>query len=85
MQFALNKKLEHCALQQSSSEHIPNRRTILYITLASKRNQTLAGSRLSNLIFLLTKSECAAPEDICTQHPVVVHLFQYSLNLIRCH
>ena len=36
MQFALNKKLEHCA-QQSSSEHIPNQTAILYITLASKR------------------------------------------------
>ena len=39
MQFALNKKLEHCAIQQSSSEHIPNQTAILYmyITLASKR------------------------------------------------
>ena len=37
MQFALNKKLEHCALQQSSSEHIPNQTAILYITLASRR------------------------------------------------
>ena len=27
--------------------------------------QTLSGSRL---MFLLTKSECGAPEDVCTQH-----------------
>ena len=37
MQFALNKKLKHYALQQSSSEHILNQTAILYITLASKR------------------------------------------------
>ena len=55
MQFALNKKLEHCAataLQQSSSEHIPNQRAILYITLASKRKSDFGRVKTEQSDFL---------------------------------
>ena len=69
-----SKKLEHCT---ATNVHIPNERAIqavwLHIQLynlgihctssVSKGNQTLSGKML---MFLLTKSECAALEDIFT-------------------
>ena len=80
MQFALNKKLEHCTSTLMSTFLIkgPSRLfgcTCKCITCSSgcKRKSDFI-SIDTDVLALVTKSECAVPEDIHLEHPFMASL-----------
>ena len=84
IQFALNKKLEHCT---TTNVYVLNQRAIqavwvvhthfssvqLYISSGSKRKSEFVRIN-TDVLALVTKSECADPEDIHLQHPFMASL-----------
>ena len=83
MQFALNKKLEHCTTTLMCTFVIkePSRlfghtyivSVQLYISSGSKRKSDFI-SIDTDVLALVTKSECAVPEDIHLEHPFMASL-----------
>ena len=78
MQFALNKKLEHCSTTLMCTFLIKEQSTLfgctyivsvqLYISSGSKRKSDFVRIN-TDVLALVTKSECAVPEDIHLQQP----------------
>ena len=78
MQFALNKKLEHCTSTLMCMFLIkgPSRLfgcTCKCISSGCKRKSDFI-SIDTDVLALVTKSECAVPEDIHLQHPFMASL-----------
>ena len=79
MQFALNKKLEHCTSTLMCTFLIKGHPGCLVVHVSvlvqvAKENQTLSDSIDTDVLALVTKSECAVPEDIHLQHPFMASL-----------